>query len=318
MKIVLLSSLFPLFLIGMQEEHSANRFYASNSPNHFLINVKQLLAEMGNTYYPEPEDNNAPLDKECISNTYWKLISSLPDQTSKDEALQKIIALNFTDEGYPLWRYHIAAAISVAKANPNAMKTWDNETCLGQATFKQDYSLCKLLLEYSAHTNINYAREPLLFAVKNRAVAELLIKYGANTNVINNNCVDYNLLMGAMHQGCKADLIPLYRSLGISPLHQNRLNATALHVFAFDIHMHSKKDILEKISALFKGLTHDEIIQLIHMRHSNRGTAFDILNDTIACLGIYSDTAHLLKSYLQSCLSMGQFDRQDLDLNQKL
>jgi DNA-directed RNA polymerase subunit F len=311
MKVIALSVLLPLSAGGMTDyvfedaiamPWYGNIFNSFNSFNIFLQETKATLKQMGNVYSPEPKDANASLNKECVSNEYWQKIALLPDQ-QKNEALKKILKLNFTDDGYPLWRYHIAAAFSIAGVKPTDQD--DIDACLGDATLFQDYALCKLLLEHGANPNGRHAGDAHLFLAKKRSLAELLIKHGAQTTV--KNSAGWNLLMDSMYSGKQTEMITFYRSHGISPLDTDENNTTALHVLAFSAGDHSKKEIIERLSALLKDLSHNEIKQLIQVKQNYRGTVLDVLNqENKRCEN--GENAEFLQKYFESYLDVDQLD----------
>ena len=92
-------------------------------------------------------------------------------------------------------------------------------------------------------------------------------------------------------------LIRLCREHGLSPFDRDSFGATPLHELAQNAYVHEREALQKKVSALFEGLTSQEIHQLIELRHVNRGTVFDILNDYKQ-----NSNAQVLKNLLQSYL----------------
>jgi ubiquitin C-terminal hydrolase len=109
-----------------------------------------------------------------VLNDYWKKIS-LQHQEQKDAALKKIVDLNFTEKGYPLLRYHIAAAIC---AGANLVKG-KYISPVGDAIIMKDYFLCKLFLESGARPKNFQTKKTTFFKIKTKALAELFLQHGA-------------------------------------------------------------------------------------------------------------------------------------------
>jgi ankyrin repeat protein len=261
-----------------------------------LEETKKTLKNKGNTYSLELT-NDSSLYKECVLNDYWKNIS-IQNQKAKDVAFTDIINLNFTDAGYSLWRYNIAAATLIG-ANPN-IKDKCGMLALKQAAFKQDYELCKLLLEHNADPNLSKL-EPIIFDVKTVALANLFLQYGAQTNVKH---LGNNLLGVSMRESYECELIPLYKSKGVSPVDTDFFGSTALHYLAFNANNYHNLDLLKaKVDALFDGLAPREIIQIIKARQTNCGTISDVLTK-------YPDSSQnkTLLEYLKSIVNKYEMD----------
>lgn len=242
--------------------------------NSFFQNTKEKLQAIGNIYNPEPTSKDTPLNEEHVLNDYWKKIKQ-QDQTTKDAALQNILENFDSDPCYPWARCNIAAA-TYAGASPSVKKSQG----LCMAALKQDYQLCKLLLEKGANPNAYLpAIGPALFVVKKCNLAELFLHHGAHI-YFKDSGTQFNLLMNAMEANYEPQLISLYKSKGLSPLDTNcQNNTTSLHMLAFRVtdYNHQLPDLEAKLSALFENLSQEESTELINSKQTYRGTVFDIL-----------------------------------------
>ena len=265
--------------------------------NSYLFETKEILAKMGNCYNPEPIDCNASLDESHVLNDFWKKLRT-QSKEEKDAMLQKIAALNFTDKGYPLARYHFAAGVLIG-ANPN-VNDYCRDTLIYKCALHKDFALCKMLLEKGACPNNKGAMGYPIFNATTVPFAQLLLEHGASVNVLTS--AGYNLIANAMVFDCEPELITLYKSKGLSSLYTSSyFNGTALHALALRGNEYQKDipKLYSKVNALFQGLNQAEIIQLIQTNQKFNGTVFDILKDQNRA------GSNALKNILQKYLEQG-------------
>ena len=260
--------------------------------NALLMSTKEALKLIGNTYAHEPTSKEAPLTEEYVLNDYWQNIAVLNriNVDIANSALNYVFDLFFPDAGYPLWRYHVAAAM-LAGANPN-IEGRDTKHALSRAALFQDYALCKILLERGANPNVPSYDSPLLF-IKKPSLAALFLQYGAKP--------DFDVLMQTMRHDYEPELISLYKNQGMSPLQTDSLGSTILHYLVSNMaHYHKNVDLLmRKVTELFNGLSILEITALINGRSSYYdGTVLEMLAQKTGPAVIKLET--LLRSYVQN------------------
>lgn len=255
----------------------------------FLAETKDILAANNNVYIPEPVDAQASLEPQFVMNDYWRamaLQNTIKNPTVKDSALKKILELQFTDFGYPLKRYHIAAAV-YAGANPDVQSF--NDSALSLAIVHNDTALCKMLLEHGADANAKSFGTPIIFNAKTKAIAELLVHFGARGDAIDGS--GGSLLHQAMSEIYDPELIPLYKGRGVALNQLDKYGNTPLDVLALYLGKgYSTDSTQKKVDALFAGLDEGSVKQLITPR------LFEILGKKVG-YAQYMDT--FLRSYLK-------------------
>ena len=249
-------------------EHSSRAY-------QFLAATKKTLSDMGNYYDFEPKSRTDSLDAKYVMNDYWQKIAAAQDQKTKNDALKTILSLNFTDAGYSLKRYHIAAAV-LAGADHNIKEFEYSDPCLCDASLFQDYSLCELLLKHGANPNLGIDL-PIL-TIKSSALAKLFLSYKATVHI---EKTAFTLLHRAMEYEREPELIELYRNAGLSPSQACKSGWTPLHYVADSVDSYKSLDPLyAKTDALLKGLSHEEIVKFITMQDDRHNrTVFTLLKD---------------------------------------
>jgi hypothetical protein len=286
---------------GLHAADMDHPLYANN--RDFLGETKKILAEMGNVYDHEPQDRSAPLEQEHVMNQFWRDVAT-KNQVIKDHSLRTILHLNFTDAGRYLKRYHIAAA-AVAHANLE-YTTRGGASALSEAALKNDYALCKLLLESGANPNSGTGNRPVLFSVRSHLLAQLFLFHGADVRQRSWN--GENLLHQVITtRNYDIELISLYRSSGLSPFPpaRNCRKSTPLHSLALFANDFPLAITQKKVDALFENLTKQDITVLILAHNADGETPLDILNDTQNCLFI--ERVKGLKNYLNNYLQKACF-----------
>lgn len=265
-RLILLLSAMSSFAYGCQKERS------SFLPN--LEEVREILRADSNVYDSEPTVSTASLDEKHVMNAYWCRIKETRDPKIINEAFKKILSLSFTDEGYPLQRYHIAAAV-LAGANPHVRDFLGFP--LEGAAMRQDEDLCKVLLKHGAKPNEWKESLPPFFRCRSEKMVRLFLAHGADLKAKGQfgNTYLHHLMWNHHHE---ISLIPLALAAGLSPFDLGLLNGTPLHCLAFAATDHTKEDLEKKLAALLKGLNTAEIKRLVYMRQSNQGTVLQILN----------------------------------------
>lgn len=225
-----------------------------------VVRARATLAKMGNSYDNEPTTAGAPLAPELVLNTYWRELENKP-QEEKDEALKKILDTSFSDEGYRIKRYHLAAAALIG-ANLNR-EDWYSPLCI--AAIMQDASLCALLLNNGADPNWKRGMQQApLYKVKTRTLAQLFIDAGAQLNTNDST----TLLHYAMNKDYDPLLVKLYIQKGIHPLTKTSYNKTPLHCLADEAYLMPLENLKEKVQYLFETLDTQEIKELIEAEYS--------------------------------------------------
>lgn len=220
-------------------------------PTDFVALAREKLAKDGNVYVPEPVSKDAPLTPELVLNPYWRAMQKRP-QEEKDEALKKILTIYFSDPGYFLERYHLAAAALIG-ANVNMSPSLYSP--LRRAVEFQDVSLCALLLTQPG-TDPNWrehdrANMPFLY-VKKVFLAQLFLNAGANLTL--RGALGSTYLHWAMGDGYEPGLIKLCIAHGIDPLVEARQDCTPLHQLILYAYHHTIPDLKEKVDYLLEPL----------------------------------------------------------------
>jgi ankyrin repeat protein len=182
-------------------------------------------------------------------------------QEEKDKALQKILMINFSDPGYYLKRYHLAAAALIG-ANVNMSSL--GHSPLSCATLFQDAPLCVLLLKRPG-TDPNWreydrANMPLLY-VKKVFLAHLFLNAGANLMVRGASGATY--LHYAMRGDYEPQLVRWCIAYGIDPLAKDNGDFTPLHDLIVFAYQHKCSDLKEKVDYLLESLDFEPMQELI-------------------------------------------------------
>lgn len=260
----------------------------------WLGQAKEQLAARGNVYEVEPHDALASLDEKYVMNDYWKAIAASPNQDVKDTALGELLSINFSNAGYYLKRYHIAAAV-YAGANPKA--TVHNP--LLDAVLHNDYALCQLLLDRGCSQNDKFYEDPVLFHVKTVELARLFLHYNA--------CVHArgylrSLLSRSLGVSYEGGLIRLYKRAGLVVQTSDNYKSLLVDLALFSIDGYSSSYDLqlleEKIHALLEDVPHQNIVEMVHHRpHPAHGSVLEILHQNEA------PAARLLEKLIRSYLA---------------
>ena len=256
------------------------------------------------SWFQECPKEGEPLTCECFKkHSYWKQVSSL-QQAEKDKMLGYIdkrtaFRANFDKEDHAHMRNIIAGWVC-AGTDPNGYLFYKplGYSLLLYPIINNDLELAKILLEHKANANSNNGgidRLPLYHA-KNKAMADLLVQYGAKVdgeNWFNDNVLHWTVI----DQTKEADLIDFCIAQGISVNAKNLSNETALHKIATMCTERSNIDLqntLSKVRSLLKaGID-------IDAKNGKGKTAQDIVQDymqkyqNVNCLA--ADTCELLKA----------------------
>lgn len=308
--------MIPVSLISMHRAHR-RALLLHEKPlfmqKDLLEETKGKLSRMGNIFDPEPTDPNAPLDeKQLMTDFYVKLKNKSPQEIQ--EVANKIVSLKFTDNGRALYRHH-AAALVMAGADPNTViDTLSQETLLQEAAFHCDYALCELLLKRKANPNQESRRGTALFLCRTAKVAQLLLDHEADPKTVNGSFFNETLLHHAARCSdlvCEVELIPLYRSCGVSVFTCDGHNGTPIHALASSVSSVvgvEKDDIKRRLDALLQGLTLSQKKALLATASNTRGIVFDLLEvdfqENKGCTSAQRKIRYL-KALLQSHLSEG-------------
>ncbi len=222
--------------------------------------TQKFLKGIENIYGKPPTSDEEILCKELVVNTpYWKKMEEA-DQTDKNKASEQLNELSFYPQEWPIERYHRAAAALIgAKAGLTQS--------LDKVVRHQDYSLCHLLLKVGADPN-GCGDTPPLYFVKTTFLAQLFLHCKANVHA-KNRWYKKNLLHEvAGHNDYEPELIPMYRSAGVSPLEVDEFGESPLHnlLFALDNYgLDSKSEIvIKKACYLLEGLTPIQTLNLLN------------------------------------------------------
>lgn len=238
--------------------------------------TKRILLQDNNIYAREPQSIKWSLERKHVMNEYWLKIETQSPEV-KEAALKKILRLTFSDIGYPLLRYHIAAAV-YAGANPNVEVSEIYASALDIAVLYEDLDLCSLLLEKGANPNTAHFGKPVLFDVYQATLAELFLQHGARVDVC---YARSTLLHQVMAEPYSPLLIDLYKEKGLSPFYTDRNGDTPLGLLLFyAAGYRNVKALSRKVRALLDGLDQESIKKLIDISISDvlrqRTTARDI------------------------------------------
>lgn len=288
--------------------NSTKSMHSSTITNMFgcsqLTETQKQLLQMGNIYKDEPpKDGKIPLDAEHVMNDYWKNIST-QSQDVKDAALKVMLELGFNDSDYHMARYHYAAAV-LAGANPNITGIYEHKTALAEAAIKQDYLLCKLLLEHGANPNTKSATSigrdttPAIFSCKTCKLAQLFLQHGAR---LDNYEESLTPLYHCMCPSYESKLIRLYKSNSVSPFYIRPDGATPLHILSRFLSMHETHRIYKKVFALLADLSYEGAIRIITAKSCAKTTVLEDIQK------INHPNATVLRICLQSYLDMYKLD----------
>ena len=245
----------------------------------FVAQARAALMQVGNYYEHEPTSVDAPLTPELVLNSYWCSMAS-KSQAEKDDALKKVLDVNFSFDGYFLQRYHYAAA-ALVKANLNMAGGGCFSSPLSSAALYKDGPLCALLLQQGADPNWQDKHDDSpLFQVEKEPIVQLFLAAGAQVRVPNNR--NKTLLHRVMESGYDAVLVKLYIQKGISPLITDNLNTTPLHSLAYQVTANSEDVLKKKEHYLFETLDTLETKKLIEAEHKSLGynkNVFTILQE---------------------------------------
>lgn len=223
--------------------------------------VHQMLAGDGNIYEPEPASKDAPLTPELVLNPYWRAMQN-KSQLEKDEAFKKIVEINFSDRGFYLKRYHIAAAALVG-ANGN-MDGCGYGSPLREAALHQDVALCDLLLQLPSldpnYPSAIYKNAPILY-VKKVFLAQLFLNAGTKLTVRGDFGTTY--LHRAMQEGYEPQLVQRCIIYGMDPLAEDSDKFTPLHDLILYARHQTISDLKEKVDYLLEVLDFDHRQKLI-------------------------------------------------------
>lgn len=212
--------------------------HAMQAPLYPVAHARNKLAKEGNVYDPEPSWN-APLTRELVLNAYWRALENR-SQEEKDAALARI---NLPNELYNLERYHYAAAAFIG-ADLNKPK----HSILFEIAARQDYELCRILLNHGA--NPNHSSVPL-YNANTLALATLFVQNGANINAYDPYIHTYlHMILGS--PSCEPLLVRFCVKHGMNPLDKNSNGMTSLHMLALS--MHSFGQMKEKMEYLFEAI----------------------------------------------------------------
>jgi len=216
--------------------------------------TRDFIKKSNFIYNPKPTQEEGPFNKEEVLNTPYLQEIVKASQDKKDEASETISRFQFHDitDGWPLERTYLAAA-----ALCGGKKGLDG--CLESATRRQDFHLCKLLLEHGAKPGT------LLTHVRSVQLAELFIAHKAPLVATNEHIFGLGLLHTvAFSDDYEAGLIPLYRKHGLSPLGKDNPLFSLLHSTDFMPWPHEQeKDILDKAKFLLADLSPVDTINLL-------------------------------------------------------
>lgn len=266
---LLLAFAFPLCLQAMNSEDRYD----------YLKDTKAVLRKMDNVFDPEPTDENAPLNEERLMNNFYReLKGKSPEEHQK--TAKEILSLKFTDNGYALYRYHVAALVMAGIDSDTISDKNFNQTLLHNAALEDDYGLCLFLLQRKADPNKDSDCGPVLFNCKTVKIAQLMLDHGADPKV--NRCHGETLLhqVAGRSMSYETELISLYRSRGVSVFSVDSHNGTAVYALASivsDDFGVKAGDIKKRLDVLLQGLNPKEKRALLAVSQEHGGTVFQLL-----------------------------------------
>lgn len=275
--VLITSSLsYGLYYLNKEDDWDEKR---SRPKVDLVAKARDALMQVGNIYEHEPTSVDAPLTPELVLNNYWRSLAN-KSQEEKDDALKKVLDINFSYRGYFLERYHYAAAAFI-KANLNMAGANCCSGPLYRAALIQDEALCALLLQKGADPNWkkNERDDAPLFNVKKESIVQLFLAVGAQVS-LHGYYDKQTLLHQAMANGYEAVLVKLYIQKGINPLITSGLNITPLHSLAYSACDSSEDLLKEKECYLFEPLDSwesKELIEAEYKRLDGIQNAFTIL-----------------------------------------
>lgn len=211
-----------------------------------LCRLEPKFKAINNWHDPIPNDN-APLDEKYITTPFWNDMKKR-SQAEKDAALKKhVLEEHFGTASWYLQRYHIAAAVAIAGANPNTRGDLLGWVPLNNALSHQDEPLTNLLLSHGADPKLPHSMTgstlgaPLIFSAKTVALATALIKHGATIDVTD-RLGRTVLHKAAISRNAESELIPYYVSLAGESLLKERIT--------FDRRAFYEGDTLYQLTAL--------------------------------------------------------------------
>ncbi len=219
-----------------------------------------------------------PLSCKDVMSPFWHKVKKEYTQEQKNQLLRDRMSDRGGDaEYYRHHRCHWAAAVC-AGADPNTQVNYFGKERALNATLHQDYELVKIFLEHDADPNlISWSNSCPLCYAKNKRLARLLVKHGANAK--ETKCsFNHTLIHHAMLHNLtgKADeLVAYYLEQGIDPNKRDGFGYTTLHQLArwcAEYHFKSNPNMLRKTAQLLI----DAGVSL-NAKNNNGETAEDIL-----------------------------------------
>lgn len=241
------------------------------------MDIKKELTAINNWHNPEPK-NDAPLAKELLATPFWVRMKN-SSQAEKDTAFGKY-ALNI---GYPYWRtqrYQIAAAVSIAKADPRIKQSM----ALAKSITYEDIPLTYLLLAHDANPNTVHDEKPLIFSAKSLPLAKALVAFGAQCNARDNR--GYTVLHHAVDRCIHESALISYYGSMVEPSILRAKETTSQHSPLELLIIHTSlspflyDSVLPKYLDEFKkaGITHEEIVAA----HNKLKSVRDAADQTVA------------------------------------
>lgn len=269
---LLLAIILPLSLKSMEG-------FERDTYDH-LKDTKKKLCQMGNIFDPEPTDENAPLEVERLKTDFYEKLKGKSSAEIQKTA-EEILSLNFNGKGNgrALYRYHVAAAV-LAGAHPDIVrnKRVSHITLLQDAAMKDDYALCHFLLQRKADPNKDGDFGPVLFLCRTVKLAQLMLDHGADPRLVNKQeTLLHRVARSSSIFPYETELIPLYRSHGISVFSVDDHNGTPIYTLAASATRMEKDDIKKKLDVLMQGLSPSEKKALLAISQKNWGTVFQLL-----------------------------------------
>lgn len=225
------------------------------------------------TYPLSLQDPKRSLEYNAVVSAFWKKMENT-SQEHKDDLLYKIQEdPSYNDKSqYPVMCANVAAALHIGAHLPTveAKKTILSPSFLYQGIKQHDPLFVALLLQHGSNVHQIHDENTLIFYAQKKDLAELLIKYGALTQTKHIQ----TLLHAAIKKQYDPNLIPLYRSHGLSPMSTTIYKWTPLMEIIEEVHEH----IITKAVYLMQDLSPQETLDLLsHKGMNDIGTVFDII-----------------------------------------